>query len=152
GRKSRVLKSNVLIVDQTGRVLVKIRESTGVPLREVHKKPDTDSEGFSRLYYSYQWEKTPLGVEAAKQNRPPSILFFDREEALPDLYRERLRQAGMDCAPILVRPGESFEKLDSQSYAINPQSKSDFTRLFELLVEEGWPIENICFAWPRGNV
>ena len=37
-RESRILKSNVLIVDETGKVLVRIRESTGVPLRDIYKK------------------------------------------------------------------------------------------------------------------
>ncbi|TXH64663.1 MAG: DUF2156 domain-containing protein, partial [Lysobacteraceae bacterium] len=53
---SQVLKSNVFIVDSNGKVLVKIKESTGVPLRDVHKKAVADDDGFSRLYYTYDWQ------------------------------------------------------------------------------------------------
>ncbi|HET8775109.1 MAG TPA: beta-ketoacyl synthase N-terminal-like domain-containing protein, partial [Thermoanaerobaculia bacterium] len=54
-KESRVLKSNVLIVDETGKVLARIRESTGVPILDVHKK-DADAEGFVELTYGYDWQ------------------------------------------------------------------------------------------------
>jgi amino acid adenylation domain-containing protein len=152
GPKSRVLKTNVLIVDETGKVLVKIHESTGVPLREVHKKSEADGEGFSKLYYSYEWENAPLGAEDANQPSPQSILLFDTQERLRGLYQERIKATGANSAQvILVRPGESFKELDKQSYTINPQSKDDFARLFEVLVERNCSIENICFAWTLGQ-
>jgi acyl transferase domain-containing protein/tryptophanase/acyl carrier protein len=152
GKKdSRVLKSNVLILDETGRVLARIRESTGVPLLDVHKKSQSDADGVSSLYYSYEWEKVPLAVEAAAENDPKSILLFDVDETLPDLYQARLRQAGAIPAEImLVRPGEEFRVLDEQSYEIDPRNKDDFTRLFEALLERNWPIQDICFAWTAG--
>jgi acyl transferase domain-containing protein/tryptophanase/acyl carrier protein len=150
---SRVVKSNVLIVDETGKVLVKLRESIGVPLREVYKKPseNADLEGLSKLYYSYDWEKAPLAVEHVEQNSH-AFLLFDTEEALRDLYQERLVNSGVNSGPvILVRPGESFQDLGGQSYTVNPQSKDDFSQLFESLIEKKHSIEKICFAWPFGN-
>jgi acyl transferase domain-containing protein/tryptophanase len=149
---SRVVKSDVFILDETGKVLVKIRESIGVPLREVYKKQaqDADVDGFSELYYSYEWEKASL--EKAAQNLPHSIVLFDAEETLRDLYQERLRESGANSDQvILVRPGESFRDLGKQTYEINPQNKDDFTRLFERLIEKQCPVENICFAWPVGH-
>src|SRR6266498_1928139 len=153
--KSRVLKSNVLIVDQEGKVLVKIRESVGVPLREVHKKAEqgADADGFSRLYYSYDWEKAALAVGNAGQDSPAAVVFFDTEERLRDLYRERLRAAGTDSDQvILVRPGESFQDLGEGSYTVNPLERDDFGKLFDVLVEKQCAVENICFAWPVHEV
>ena len=143
-KESRLQKSNVLIVDEAGKILVRIRESTGVPLRDVYKKSENSAaeDGFSKLYYSYEWEKAPLGVQDGKQNSPQSLLIFDTGETLRDLYRGRSPQI------TLVQPGKSFEELAPQSYRINSRSKDDFTRLFERLVERNHPIENICFAWP----
>lgn len=149
--KSAVLKSNVLIVDETGKILVRIRESVGVPLREVHKKsaPGAD-DGFSKLFYAYDWEKAPLLAEAT-QNSAHSVVLFDTEETLRDLYRVRAREAGANADQvILVRPGETFLDLGDQSYAIDPRNKGDFTRLFQALVEKDCPVENICFAWTAG--
>ena len=137
--KSSVVKTNAFIVDESGKILVKIRDSVGVPLREVNKKsPATgEAEDFSRLYYSYDWEKAPLAAEPAK--RPHSLVLFDTDETL----------RGLADHVILVRPGEAFADEAGQSYTVNPRSKDDFTRLFESLVEKGCPVENICFAWPR---
>jgi polyketide synthase PksN len=153
GQKSRVLKSDVMIVDQEGKVLVKIRESAGVPLRDVHKNAEQSADGFSALYYSYEWEKAAPGVETAEQNNPTAVVFFDAEETLRDLYRQRLRTAGTNSDHvILVRPGESFQDLGGESYTVNPQDKDDFGRLFDLLIEKQCAVENICFAWRAHEV
>ena len=147
---SRVLKTNVLIVDETGKILVKIHESTGVPLRAVHEKsqPGADADGFSKLYYSYEWEKAPLAVEKPEQHSSHFVVLFDTEETLRDLYQQRLREAGVNSdRVILVRPGECFQNLGTQSYQINPQNKDDFAQLFERLIEKQCTVESICFAW-----
>jgi len=142
GKSSVVVKTNAFIVDETGKVLVKIRDSVGVPLREVNKtsSPDAGAKGFTRLYYSYDWEKAPLAAEAAK--RPRSLVLFDTDETRRDLADE----------VILVRPGEAFEDEGGRSYTVNPRNKDDFARLLESLIETGCPVENICFAWPREQV
>ncbi|HXH40758.1 MAG TPA: SDR family NAD(P)-dependent oxidoreductase [Thermoanaerobaculia bacterium] len=151
GKGSAVVKSNAFIVDDTGKILVKIRDSVGVPLREVHKKTlaNAAAEGVSRLYYSYGWEKAPLAAETAPHIGPYSLVLFDTDETLFDLARARASEAGADADHvILVRPGATFEDEGGQSYTVNPRSKDDFTRLFESLTEKGCPVENICFAWP----
>ncbi|MBZ5509053.1 MAG: SDR family NAD(P)-dependent oxidoreductase, partial [Acidobacteriia bacterium] len=151
---TRLVKSDVLIVDETGKVLVKIRESVGVPLREVHKKtaPDAEADGFSKLNYSYEWEKAPLMPENPPRPGTHSIVLFDTQETLRDLYRERLRQEGKSSDQIvLVQPGDSFQDAGGYSYKINPRNKEDYTKLFQSLAESKYPIENICFAWTLGQ-
>jgi len=151
---ARIVKSNVLIVDEAGKVLVKIRESTGVPLRDIYKKPAQNGavNDFSTLYYSYEWAKASLAAEKAEQNRQHSMVLFDTAETLRDLYQERLREAGVNSdRVILVRPGETFQDLGKQSYQINPRNQEDFTTLFEHLIEKQCPVENICFAWPLAH-
>jgi polyketide synthase PksN len=154
GKASAVVKSNVLIVDETGKILVRIRESVGVPLRDVFKKAEpAAAEVFSRLYYSYDWEPAPLAAGDAKPLGPAAVVLFDTEGTLRDLYSARLSAAGTSAGQvILVRPGEAFQELDGQSWTIDPRSKADYTRLFQSLVDKGYPVENICFAWPAGDV
>jgi polyketide synthase PksN len=143
-KSSRVLKSNVLILDETGKVLARIRESTGVPLTDVHKKEsDADAEGFSRLYYAFDWEKAPLAADANAAG-PQSILLFDTDETLRDLYRSRVPSAQV----ILVRPAEAFRQLDELSYELDPASKDDFVRLFASLAQGNRSVDDICYAWP----
>lgn len=151
---ARLAKSNVLILDENGKVLVKIRESAGVPLREVHKTATQElgTEDFSRLYYSYEWERALLAAESASQPNSGSVILFSLDETLRDLYQERLTKAGRDSDQIiLVQPGDCFQELGGQSYKINPSDKDDFAKLFEYLNEKNCAIENICFAWPLAH-
>jgi len=122
----------VLIVDETGKVLIKIRESVGVPLREVHKKtaPDAEVDGFAKLYYSYEWEKSHLVPENRHDLVRPLSYFFGTQETLRDLYQERLRKEGKSSDQIiLVQPGDSFQDAGGHSYKINPRNK-EITRSF----------------------
>ncbi|MEA2491981.1 MAG: polyketide synthase PksN, partial [Acidobacteriota bacterium] len=137
-RDSRVRRSNVLIVDETGKVLVRIRESTGVPLMEVHKKADADADGFSRLYYAYDWEKAAIAADDAARHDPRSLVLFGADETLRDAYQNRTA-----AEVVLVRPGSKFEKIDDRTYEIDAQNSGDFTRLLESLAT----VEDICFAW-----
>jgi acyl transferase domain-containing protein/tryptophanase/acyl carrier protein len=153
GKSSAVVKTNALIVDETGTILVKIKESVGVPLRQVHKpEADGDSDGFSTLYYSYDWQKAPLAAEPATQNAPASLVLFDTGETRRDLYRERLKQAGASAeGVVLVKPGEGFADAGNQSYTVNPRVKEDYARLFAALAEKGVAVENVCLAWQLGQ-
>ena len=151
---SRVVKSNVSIVDETGKVLVKIRESVGVPLRELYKKPaqSEGDEAFSRLYYSYDWEQSLPASGKTSSGAPPAIVLFDSDERLRDQYQARLAETGASSDHvILVRPGPSFQDSGGRAYTVNPQNKDDFAQLFAVLMEKQCPVENICFAWPLGD-
>ncbi|HET8798147.1 MAG TPA: SDR family NAD(P)-dependent oxidoreductase [Thermoanaerobaculia bacterium] len=146
-KSSRVLKSNVLILDETGRVLARIRESTGVPLTDVHsKKPEgaVDAEGFGRLYYAYDWENAPLTAEETSRHTPQTIVLFDRDETLRDLYRTRAASPRV----ILVRPSQELRRIDDHTWELDPSRAEDFTRLFESLAGENVTIDDVCYAWP----
>ncbi|HYC89890.1 MAG TPA: SDR family NAD(P)-dependent oxidoreductase [Thermoanaerobaculia bacterium] len=134
GEGSRVLKSNVTIVDETGKVLVKIRESVGVPLREVHKKPAQDAEGFANLYYSFDWTKAPL---PASSGTARSVVLFADDDSLR-----------LGDGQLLVRPGDAFQDLGAAGYTVDPRSKDDFARLIESLLAKGHALEHVVFAWP----
>jgi acyl transferase domain-containing protein/tryptophanase/acyl carrier protein len=147
---ARVVKSDVFVVDETGKILVKIRESTGVPLREVHKKSsqESDSEGFSRLFYSTAWEKAEKLAATSPLSTLESTVIFDASRTLFDLYQERLRGEGaFSDRVVLAMPGDGFGELEGQRYSINPGNPEDFTRFLETLLSQH-AIENICFAWP----
>lgn len=124
-RESRVQRSNVLIVDESGRVVVRIRESTGVPLLDVHGRADEPT----RLYYAYDWEPAPL---PAGDHAPPTVLVFDEDGQLRDLHE----------SAIMVRPGPEFRRVDDRAYEIDPSSRNDFVRLVQAV-----PVADVCYAW-----
>lgn len=150
---SNLSKKDVMILDENGRVLVRIRDSVGVPLTDVHEKPslnETESdEGFSRLYYSTVWEDAPLKTGPDLVGSSDRIVLFDEGDDLRNLYAEKLRTAGGDEERlVLVRPGNNFEQLDDKNFTINPRERSHFSRLFESLGEDSIGVGKVCFAWP----
>ncbi|WP_459212986.1 SDR family NAD(P)-dependent oxidoreductase [Aquimarina rhabdastrellae] len=142
---SKVSKVNVFIVDENGLILVKIRESIGVPLVSVHEKPDQikEEEQYSKLYYSHEWEKSLLDQEKMLSNGSDPILLFGQDEKLQKIYKERYKK---DEDIILIEPGDAYKKLENHSYKINPQNPADFKKLFDALNKDA--IKKICFAWP----
>lgn len=148
---SMLSKKNVLIVDEYGKILIKVKDSVGVPLTDVHEKPaeQNDDDEFSKLYYSSEWENAPLVGELNSDDSLPSILLFDTDEKLTKLYRERLKQVEeSDNHIVLVKPGKTFKALKNKTYTINPNNEKDFAQLFESLKKNDWEFGKVCFAWP----
>jgi polyketide synthase PksN len=141
---SGVSRENVTIVDESGRVLVRIRESVGVPLASVHEKPAPiqKEDEFVELYYSHVWQKSPL-ANAPSDVR--SVLLFDTDDRLFNACVERNIKA------ILVLPSDKFEDLGNDTYGIDPQDNRDYSRLFAALRRRNWIAEKICYAWPDSS-
>lgn len=144
---SGMSRENVDIVDETGKVLVRIRESVGVPLSRIHEKPAPAAkepaqkeEEFLELYYSHVWQKSPL-AEVPSDVR--SILLFDTNDRLRNACVQR------DIDAILVLPSDEFADLGNDTYGVNPRNRHDFVRLFEALSQQNWTAEKICYAWPE---
>lgn len=146
---SRVSKANVLIVDAEGKILVRIRETTGVPLREIHKPaaPAGAVNSAAPLYYSYEWRKAPLHIGTANPEPNSCVVFFDADSALRDLHEERRRQGGEASEPsVLVQAGESYQETGERSYRLNPHNPEDFVRLCESLRKKNIRLQRVCFA------
>lgn len=141
---SGLSRENVAICDETGKVLVRIRESVGVPLVSVHEKPapvaseasPRQDEEFSQLYYSPAWEASMLEHQGAID----SLLLFDANEDLRKVCNER----GIKTA--LVMSGDTFADLEDFTYRVNPQDREDYVRLFESLQQKQWSFDSICYA------
>lgn len=137
-------RENITIVDETGVVLARIRDSVGVPLVNIHEKPAQTGreEEFSKLYYSHVWEASPLAAAAAD---PEPVVLFDVDDRLRNACVQRNIKAA------LVLPGERFEAAADHTYRINPQDHADYVRLFESLAQNGWTAPRICYAWSDGG-
>ncbi|HLP42541.1 MAG TPA: polyketide synthase dehydratase domain-containing protein, partial [Fibrobacteria bacterium] len=148
---AKVSKANVLIVDETGKVLVKILDSVGVPLVSVHEKPMTsastsDAAEFPQLFYAPDWIDSSAATTAPKLD---PILFLDYEGGSGALYRERLAASGSD--PRLaarVQAGSAYAESANLDYTVDPRAPGDWQRLGESLAKAGFALEKVCFAWP----
>ncbi|NQZ12423.1 MAG: type I polyketide synthase, partial [Algicola sp.] len=131
GASTNLSKANIFILDEQGKVLVKICESIGVPLLDVHDKPqpqrqqNVDNDGFAKLYYAHQWQPQPFRAQGV--DFQDTILLFDTDDKLFTLCQQRFKQT------ILVQPGESFEKTTAQRFNVNPTQPQNFIQLFEAL-------------------
>ena len=147
--KSRVSRMNVFVLNEQGRILVKVKDSVGVPLVDVHEKPRqhtaADDNEFNTLYYAPEWAPTEIPVAPAAVL--DSLLVFAHDEA-----HARVLLAQTDAtqvAPaILVVPGAAFAQHDAQRFVVNPGQVGDFRRLFTQLHGSGNGISDILFAWP----
>ncbi|MBO9699918.1 MAG: SDR family NAD(P)-dependent oxidoreductase [Sporocytophaga sp.] len=104
-------------------------------------------EEFSKLYYSHDWEISSFDKEKASHNKLDSILIFDFDETLRNLYQDRLDKADSKHV-ILVQPGDSYQELENFTYRINPRNPQDYTQLFKSVNHKNLSIGKICFAWP----
>ncbi|TXI48906.1 MAG: SDR family NAD(P)-dependent oxidoreductase [Lysobacter sp.] len=140
---SGVSRENVAIVDESGRVLARIRESVGVPLTQVHEKPTqptsvapTQAEEFVDLRYSHVWRSAPAVASGVSR-----MLLLDSREDLAAALRAR------GVAVTLARPGDAFEDLGERGFRLDPSSSEDFAKLFEALAASGRMPDAIAYAW-----
>lgn len=160
GKKSSNLsKMNVLIVDEQGKVLVKVRDSVGVPLLDVHEKPgqsgaskaqpaaDVASE-FSTLYFGTEWQPSPIEAAHTGEGLRQTVVLFAPDEASVDAYRAGLAASGGDTATLIAAlPGDGYIQVDDRQYRINPTSRIDFETLLSSLRKRSDATLHLCFAW-----
>ncbi|MET1256790.1 SDR family NAD(P)-dependent oxidoreductase [Aliikangiella maris] len=164
--KSKLSKANVLIVDENGRVLVKITESIGIPLNEVHADKNdvkanqkisiNNDESFQRLYYQPQWETTSENNKLLEMEQlVGKIILFDFSKDNSDkgglsssalssgLIAEEMEQQFPNNQLILVSAGERFQQLSANEYCIDNQNRADFVQLLAEFERQQIVIENV---------
>jgi polyketide synthase PksN len=158
GKDDKVARDNVLIVDASGKILVKIHDAYGVPIGHVHesaqREPGTglheQMPAYAKLYYVHEWDSAPL-PEPPALDEPGPLLLFDRDEKLRNLYVSRLQQRGAGAeSVVLVRPGEAFRECGKRIYEIDPAKPEDYIRLIETLQQDQWVFGDVCFVWSTG--
>ena len=154
-KSSNVSKMDVLIVDEQGKVLVRVRDSVGVPLLDVHEKPGAASKAppsgddgeFSTLYFGTEWQPSPLSIHAGEPSRQTVVLFAP-DEAGHDAYRAALVASGGDPDTLIaVLPGDGYARIDAHRYRVNAGNREDFATLLSALREQSDATLHMCFAW-----
>lgn len=155
-KSSNVSKMDVLIVDEQGRVLVRVRDSVGVPLLDVHEKPGASSgttpaghadAAFPTLYYRTDWQPSPLSTPAGELSRQ-AIVLFAPDEGSYEAYRAALAASGGDPDTLIaVLPGDGFARVDARRYRIDAGKREDFDTLLSALRDRSDATLHVCFAW-----
>ncbi|QHI36109.1 Polyketide synthase PksN [Kordia antarctica] len=150
--KSKLSKANLIITDEDGKILVKINESIGIPLTDIHEKPAGSPEAgitaevdeFEDLYYTNLWEESQVTIPQAEANTQHSILLFDTDEKLYNAYQ---KDSGKNI--ILIQAGKAFKASGENKYTINPENKDDYIQLLEAIHKQGNTFGKICYAWSK---
>ncbi|WP_257387436.1 beta-ketoacyl synthase N-terminal-like domain-containing protein, partial [Tahibacter caeni] len=149
---SRVSRKNVLILDDDGKVLVRIREATGVPIAEVHKAPARrDESGFARLFYAPEWEDAPLDVQTGAPEQGEVVLLFG-DAPLREHYRRQLAADGVSRRIVLARPAAAFARVDADTFELAPADAAGFAQLVDAIAADGAMPRHVAFAWALADV
>lgn len=162
-KSSNLSKMNVLIVDEHGKVLVRVRDSVGVPLLDVHEKPGqagaakgaptTDDAAFSTLYYGTEWQSSAIEPVASATNARHTVVLFSPDRAGEEAYRSALAADGDDGSRLIaVYPGEAFARVDARTYRVDGGSRDSFVALLSALRETHAAPLQVCFAWSAAPV
>jgi len=112
------------------------------------RRHDTDTRAeIADWFYIPSWKRTMPPRRSVQQNGAAlrrSWLIFADACGVGAALAQRLAQHGQDV--IVVRPGEQFAQL-SDCYAINPQRREDYNRLFQELRVLNKPPHVIIHAW-----
>lgn len=141
---SNLSKKNVFILDEKGKILVRVRDSVGVALTEVHEKPSDkgakgDEDEFSKLYYSVVWEEKLLVEEVLGKGSDQYLILFANDDSFSSKYD--------NGSVFLVKPGNKFESISENTCSVRVKNKDDLAQLFDLFESRGISAERICFAW-----
>ncbi|HEW98668.1 MAG TPA: alpha/beta fold hydrolase, partial [Beggiatoa sp.] len=132
-RDLNVKKFHLWFVDDRGQVLVKLKDfSVRVP-RTVE----------TTMYYQSVWEPqiSPIQTQAQSISQ---VLLFERDET-----RYQALQARLGCEVIWVKPGERYQALGNQVYAINPAQASDYRQLLASLAQQHQFPSHIIHFWSQ---
>jgi acyl transferase domain-containing protein len=87
-------------------------------------------------FYLPSWKRADLIGGSRKLEGEARWLVFLDDLGLGSRFSDRLRQEGQDV--VAVKIGEQFGKVDAQTYAIDPQCREDYDRLFQELADRTW--------------
>ncbi|WKD49189.1 SDR family NAD(P)-dependent oxidoreductase [Microbulbifer spongiae] len=147
-KNARVSKANIRIVDATGRVLVKINESTGVPLLDVHAKRVSSTTDVQRLLYTPYWQQADEQPSDVQQQQVGQLLFLSKIQDNFASYQEKLNQQGISLDKVVLASlGNHFSKVDTHHYCINPSEQENYQQLLTTLQQQGRTPDVIYFDW-----
>ncbi|WP_440201282.1 SDR family NAD(P)-dependent oxidoreductase [Bacillus thuringiensis] len=133
--EGNVMKMSVILLDESGQVLVKITDYTVRSM--LGKKKNKE------IYYRPTWEKNEGRI--GQYNVESPIILFDKDE---ELFYEL--QSKEDKKVLLIKPGNTFKHLEDNIFEINPVEEEDYKKLFQYFKNISINYSNILHLWSFG--
>lgn len=131
-------RCDVGIMDETGKLLVKIKDLEARPLHSSLpvETPASghQSAGNALKYYHGVWEPGEIQASKGDLTDPEGrfIIFDDNQDIFNALDREaKKRYRDRKARPVLVRAGERYQQMEDGICQIDPESIEDYERLLQ---------------------
>jgi acyl transferase domain-containing protein len=96
-------------------------------------------------FYVPSWKRTPFPQLTDHSDRSSDWLVFIDECGIGSLVVDRLRQA--DHNVVIVKAGDKFQKIENDTYLIDPSASEDYEAVLQSLQEEGRNPNRIIQLW-----
>ncbi|WP_438037264.1 SDR family NAD(P)-dependent oxidoreductase [Sorangium sp. So ce204] len=151
--RSAVQKFDVLISDEAGKVLVRIKNFVCRPMQPAGPTTAAAELAATRapgsvVYLGTTWEPAALPLEAAARALSRPVLLLDTGDALRGALEARLGGEGAGAPQVvLVEPGSRFERTGERRYTVRPGAPDDYAALLEALRAAGWMPGAVVHRW-----
>ncbi|GAV11581.1 SDR family NAD(P)-dependent oxidoreductase [Paenibacillus sp. NAIST15-1] len=143
---SPVRRYNVQIADETGKVLVSLKNFSFRVLEQESREAVVSNGMAERLYFQGQWKKADLGQSASPLKLDRTMVVFDTDDQFPAAMQQVY---GFGTRIIHVKPGRMYQSLDNFRYEINPDSSEDYGRLIVELQQNNLTPDIFIHRWSQ---
>jgi acyl transferase domain-containing protein/acyl carrier protein/ubiquinone/menaquinone biosynthesis C-methylase UbiE len=116
-------KLTIFILNETGQVLIRLKNLSVRPL-----KPQVTDIPATTMYYHSVWKPSAVNEPTDRHAAIGTVLLFDTDNSRYAFFKQQLQQP-----IILVKPGDQYQVLEPQIYAINPNQPDDYRQLLTAL-------------------
>jgi myxalamid-type polyketide synthase MxaB len=148
---SQTITADVDLFDDSGVLLAEIqglsvKRISSQKLGQVVQKEETEN-----WLYEIVWrpQNRDLNLPLTGAENLGTWLLFTKGDGMGSSLANQLTQLGEYC--ILVSVGSHYQKLNPESYTVNPLVTDDFTKLFQESLENKPPLKGIVHLWSCEN-
>lgn len=141
-----ILEGDVALLNEQGQILLEIG---GFRLQALGSNGTQEilHQRLNQLLYKIQWELQAHNEPCEQCIQRKNWLIFSEQNGLGQNLATYLRSAGAQC--VIIVPGDAYQQLAPQQYALPPTDPQAFCRLFrELYGEDGTQTcQGIVYLW-----
>ncbi|MBF0520076.1 MAG: SDR family NAD(P)-dependent oxidoreductase, partial [Nitrospirae bacterium] len=144
GKSNKSITGDITLIDQTGQV---IAQFTGFTARQFSRASIALDESHEDFLYETDWERKEIEQNSELPAIDGTWAIFTGKDEVGTQLSSLLKENGLKS--VIVKPGTAYRELsDGGGYEINPQSASDFEKLFSSIEK----LSGVVYLWSVGVV
>lgn len=155
-RKIEGKRFTIALSNESGQVAAYIRDFTVRPavlLSDSQQiKPLAPQRLSETMYFRREWQSVDAEEEAGQSehqdmNIAGAALIFGSSDALWNELNAQMKSADHAVNTILIQAGQNYKQLNESHFIINPDHKTDYSKLFEYLRRKKIAVSKVVHAW-----